>query len=145
MITIKPIGRDDLTDLATLLAELSGKPTSKESMLNNFEWMEKNGDYYVLGAKLDQRLAGSIMGIVCRDLVGECQPFLVVENVIVSNQFRGQGIGKRLMLEMEKIGIKRDCHYIMFVSGAQRRDAHQFYESLGYKLDVVQGFKKYLD
>jgi predicted N-acetyltransferase YhbS len=145
MITIKPIGRDDLTDLAALLAELAGKPTNKESMLNNFEWMEKNGDYYVLGAKRDQRLAGSIMGIICRDLVGECQPFLVVENVIVSNQFRGQGIGKRLMLEMEKIGRKRDCHYIMFVSGAQRRDAHQFYESLGYKLDVVQGFKKYLD
>jgi predicted N-acetyltransferase YhbS len=131
--------------LAALLAELAGKPTNKESMLNNFEWMEKNGDYYVLGAKRDQKLAGSIMGIICRDLVGECQPFLVVENVIVSNQFRGQGIGKRLMLEMEKIGRKRDCHYIMFVSGAQRRDAHQFYESLGYKLDVVQGFKKYLD
>lgn len=145
MITIKPIGRDDLTDLVTLLAELSGKPTNKESMLNNFEWMEKNGDYYVLGAKLDQRLAGSIMGIVCRDLVGECKPFLVVENVIVSSQFRNQGIGKRLVLEMEKIGRERDCHYIMFVSGAQRRDAHQFYESLGYKLDVVQGFKKYLD
>ena len=106
MITIKPIGRDDLTDLAALMAELAGKPTNKESMLNNFEWMEKNGDYYVLGAKRDQRLAGSIMGIICRDLVGECQPFLVVENVIVSNQF---------------------------------------YESLGYKLDVVQGFKKYLD
>jgi ribosomal protein S18 acetylase RimI-like enzyme len=145
MITIKPIGRDDLTDLAALLAELAGKPTNKESMLNNFEWMEKNGDYYVLGAKRDQRLAGSIMGIICRDLVGECKPFLVVENVIVSNQFRGQGIGKRLMLEMEKIGMERNCHYIMFVSGAQRRDAHQFYESLGYKLDVVQGFKKYLD
>jgi ribosomal protein S18 acetylase RimI-like enzyme len=145
MIAIKPIERSDLRDSASLFAELSGKPTNKESMLNNFEWMEKNGDYYVLGAKLDQRLAGSIMGIVCRDLVGECKPFMVVENVIVSNQFRGQGIGKRLMLEMEKIGRKRDCHYIMFVSGAQRRDAHQFYESLGYKLDVVQGFKKYLD
>jgi ribosomal protein S18 acetylase RimI-like enzyme len=145
MITIKPIGRDDLNDLATLLAELSGKLANMELMLKNLEWMEKNGDYYVLGAKLDQRLAGSIMGIVCRDLVGECKPFLVVENVIVSSQFRNQGIGKRLMLEMEKIGRKRDCHYIMFVSGAQRRDAHQFYESLGYKLNVVQGFKKYLD
>jgi ribosomal protein S18 acetylase RimI-like enzyme len=145
MITIKPIGRADLTDLEALLAELSGKPTDAESMRKNFAWMEQNGDYYVLGAISDNRLAGALMGIVCRDLVGECQPFLVIENVIVSSRFRGQGIGKKLMLEMEKIGRERNCYYIMFVSGAQRREAHQFYQSLGYQLDVVQGFKKYLN
>ena len=31
-----------------------------------------------------------------------------------------------------------------FISDAHRKEAHQFYESLGYKLDEVQGFKKYL-
>jgi hypothetical protein len=30
------------------------------------------------------------------------------------------------------------------LSTVKRKGAHKFYESLGYQLDVVQGFKKYL-
>jgi ribosomal protein S18 acetylase RimI-like enzyme len=144
MMEIKKIEQNDLIDLASLFEELSGKPTDINLMLKNYEWMEKNGDYIVLGAKYERRLVGSLMGIICHDLVGECMPFMVIENVIVSNKFRGQGIGKKLMFEIEKIGKERNCYYTMFVSGAQRKEAHKFYESLGYKLDEVQGFKKYL-
>lgn len=144
MIEIKRIEYDDLADLSLLLEELSGKKTNFNIMAKNFEWMEKNEDYFVLGAKHDGKLVGSLMGIICHDLVGDCEPFMVIENVIVSSKYRGQGIGKKLMNEIEKIAKEKDCYYIMFVSGAQRKEAHKFYESLGYKFDEVQGFKKYL-
>ncbi len=57
---------------------------------------------------------------------------------------RGKKIGKALIYEIENIGRERNCYYTIFVSGIQRKDAHRFYESIGYSLDSVQGFKKYL-
>jgi len=144
MIDIVRIKRNDLADLALLFEELSGKRTDINKMHQNFELIEKNENYYVLGAKCDGKLVGSLMGIICRDLVGECKPFIVIENVIVSNEFRGKGIGKKLMTEIERLAKEKNCYYTMFVSGIQRKEAHKFYESVGYKLDEVQGFKKYL-
>jgi GNAT superfamily N-acetyltransferase len=145
MIEIKKINRTDLDDLSLLHEELSKKKTDFEIMVNNFEWMANNESYILLGAKVDGKLIGSLMGIICLDLVGSCQPFMVIENVIVTKSLRGQGVGKELMNEIEKIGKENNCHYMMFVSGAHRKDAHKFYESLGYKPDAVQGFKKYLE
>ena len=145
MIEIKRIKRTDLGDLSLLHEELSKRKTNFETMVNNFEWMVNNEHYILLGAKVDGKLIGSLMGIICWDLVGSCQPFMVIENVIVTKRLRGQGVGKKLMNEIEKISKENNCHYVMFVSGAQRKDAHKFYETLGYKPDAVQGYKKYLE
>lgn len=144
MLEIKRIERNDLKDLSLLFEELSDKKTDFEIMAKNFEWINNNEDYIVLGAKYNGNLVGSLMGIICHDLVGECKPIMVIENVIVSSNLRGKGIGKKLMTEIERIGKGKNCYYAMFVSGSQRKDAYKFYESLGYKLDEVQGFKKYL-
>lgn len=144
MVSIQLIKVDDLTELAKLYRELAGKRTNARKMKLSFQWMQSNPDYIVLGATSDGKLQGSLMGIVCHDLVGECRPFMVVENVIVSGGRRRQGAGRRLMQAMERIARRRRCYYIMFVSKSRRKEAHRFYESLGYRLDLVQGFKKYL-
>jgi len=69
---------------------------------------------------------------------------MVIENVIVKSAWRGRKIGARLMEEIEGIGRQRKCYYTMLVSGGHRKKAHQFYKTVGYDLDLVQGFKKYL-
>lgn len=145
MIEISKINKEDLSDLSGLFEELSGKQTDYQKMTKSFEWIDNNEDYIILGAKNQAKLVGSLMGIICHDIVGECKPFMVIENVIVAGNYRGQGIGRKLMSEIERVAKERDCYYIMFVSGAQRKEAHQFYEALGYRLNEVQGFKKYLD
>jgi GNAT superfamily N-acetyltransferase len=145
MITINRIERNDLEALSVLYYELIKTKSDFDLMVKNFEFLANNECYILLGAKKNGELVGSLMGIICRDLVGSCQPFMVIENVIVTQILRGQGVGKKLMMKIEKIGKENNCHYTMFVSGVQRKDAHKFYKSLGYKLDTVQGFKKYLD
>jgi len=64
--------------------------------------------------------------------------------MIVSEKHRGKGIGKELMKYIEDMAKQRDCYYIIFVSASIRKEAHHFYETMGYNLDAVQGFKKYL-
>ena len=145
MLTIAPIGPSDLEQLALLYEELTGAKTNRVLMESLYKKIAENADYILIGAKdEEQRLVGSVMGIVCTDLVGQCQPFMVLENVVVNEKIRRQGVGLQLVNYMEKCARERNCYYTMLVSLAKRKEAHAFYESLGYKMGVVQGFKKYL-
>ena len=144
MLTLQVATSDDLESLAQLFEELSGGETDLCKMKENFTFMASNPNYIVLTAKEDNLVVGSVMGIICLDLVRQCRPFMVIENVVVKSAWRGRQIGARLMEEIEKIGRQRECYYTMFVSGGHRKEAHQFYKSVGYDLDLVQGFKKYL-
>lgn len=144
MVTIQHAIIDDLESLSLLYEELIGEQTNIRKMTENFKSMKSNSNYIVLTAKEEDLLVGSVMGIICLDLAGKCNPFMVIENVVVKGSHRGRGIGSMLMEEIEEIGQKRNCYYTMFVSGGHRKEAHQFYKTCGYDLDFVQGFKKYL-
>ncbi|MBP2629287.1 MAG: GCN5-related N-acetyltransferase [Firmicutes bacterium] len=145
MLTITFINSSDLGQLALLYEELTGIKTNMVLMEKMYKKIADNTDYILIGAKdEEQRLVGSVMGIVCTDIVGECQPFMVLENVIVSEKSRRRGTGRQLVKYIENCARERNCYYIMLVSLLKRKDAHAFYESIGYKLGVVQGFKKYL-
>lgn len=144
MTVISDIEESDLIELSGLLEELSGNKTDRDKMFQAFSIMAGNNDYILLGARINDKLAGSLMGIICHDLAGDCRPFLVIENVIVAKEYRGRGIGRSLMSAIESTAKKRNCYYSMFVSGSNRTEAHLFYESIGYEKDFVKGFKKYL-
>jgi predicted N-acetyltransferase YhbS len=138
MVTIGSLTPDDWEALAKLYEELSNIDAEEDKMKENLSWIVANEDYYLIGAKNENgELVGSLLGIVCRDIVGNCRPFMVLENVIVTEKSRGQGIGGKLLKWIEDKAHERNCHYIMFVSSIQRKGAHKFYETLGYKLDVV--------
>ncbi|PYE47774.1 GNAT family N-acetyltransferase [Paenibacillus barcinonensis] len=144
MITIKRIQPQDLPALSQLYHELMGTPSNEQKMHKTFQHMEQQGCYHLLGAFDQEQLVGSVMGIECMDLVGDCEPFMVLENVIVSDRVRRQGIGQKLMLEIEQIAKDRGCAYIILVSGDQRKEAHQFYEKLGFRDELVQGYRKHM-
>ncbi|MEF2965339.1 GNAT family N-acetyltransferase [Paenibacillus sp. M1] len=144
MISVKPIRYEDLSELCLLYNELMNSTTNYDKLVETYRKIGENDDYILLGAYNDDGLAGSLMGIVCEDLVGECKPFMVIENVIVSPKARRQGVATQLMLEIEDVARKRDCGYIIFVSGGQRKEAHRLYEKLGYKDESVEGFRKHL-
>ncbi len=141
---IVEIQKSDLNALGSLYEQLIDKRTNYDKLFENYEALIDNGQYFLLGAKADGKLLGSLMGIKCFDLVGECYPFMVVENVIVSEGHRGMGIGRKLFESIEQIAIENNCSYIFFVSSDYRDGAHKFYESIGYTKDKVRGFKKFL-
>jgi len=144
MITIRSITENDLLALSQLYQELMGQQTNQSKLEQVYRTIQHNEQYIILGAFDEEQLVGSLMGIICHDLVGDCKPFMVIENVIVSPLVRRQGVGKKLMQEIENMARQRDCYYIIFVSGEQRKEAHQFYERLGFKDEKVEGYRKHL-
>jgi len=144
MVVIEQATINDLKSLSELFEELSGEKTNFIKMNESFRLMSSDSSYIILVARENDEVTGTAMGIMCMDLVKECQPFMVIENVVVKTKFRGKGFGVQLMQQLESIARSRKCYYTMFVSASNWKDAHKFYEAIGYELGLVQGFKKYL-
>ena len=132
----------DLAGLAEIFKQFWDEKSSLEKMRLTFPRLSANPAHILLAAKQDDRLIGFVMGIVCEELYGDCKPFMVVEDLIVDKNSRRGGVGSALMQELEKCAVDRDCCQIIFVTEADRTEAHRFYKSLGYEFEPYKGFKK---
>jgi ribosomal protein S18 acetylase RimI-like enzyme len=141
---IRRLTEEDLPALARLYMQFWNEESFPGRMQVAFRRLKDDPDYVFLVADVDEEIAGSLTGIVCEELYGECRPFMVIEDVIVDREFRQQGIGSALMRAVEAYAISRNCNYIIFVSERERTDALPFYRSLGYEPDSYRGFKKRL-
>ncbi|MBP2652066.1 MAG: Acetyltransferase family protein [Firmicutes bacterium] len=144
MLTIQNIELTDLEQFALLCDELFGAKTNRLNLAQSLEKIMANPAYILIGAKDNGQLIGTVMGIVCFDTVGECQPFMVLENLIVNKNSHRQGVGKMLVNYLEDRAREQNCYYIMLCSSGKRIEAHKFYEHIGYPENIVKGFKKFL-
>ncbi len=136
---------EDLKGLKLLYENaFDGSSTDYELMIDTFNKISNSPNYIVLCARIDDKIVGSVMGVVCNELFGKCRPFMVVENVAVLNDYRRRGIAKQIMLRLEEEASIYDCSMILFVSSEHREGAHKLYESLGYGQDKVNGYRKRL-
>ena len=53
--------------------------------------------------------------------------------VIVTAEYRNQGIGKQMMQTAFQLSAAAGCYKVMLSSNLKRDRAHQFYQSLGFK------------
>lgn len=143
-MNIRRMIKDDIPDLARLYKLFWNEESSIQRMENLFDGLLDNKDYLILSAIENNRLVGSIMGIICYELYGECKPFMVIENFIVDPEYRRKGIGRSLFLEIEKYGTKNKCYQIILVTANNRQDAINFYIKMGFKPNKYTGFKKSL-
>src|SRR3982751_3933137 len=60
-----------------------------------------------------------------------------VESVRVDGKFRGQGIGREMMIWAIEQAKERGCKSMQLTTNSERTDAHRFYENLGFKASHV--------
>ncbi|MGL4738916.1 MAG: GNAT family N-acetyltransferase [Cellulosilyticaceae bacterium] len=143
-VCIRRIEKKDLKDLSALYAVLTGEVSDLEYMEKTFALIAENPAYVLLGAEVDNKIVGTLMGVTCHDMISQCKAFMTIENVAVAEGYRGYGIGKNLFKCIEEVAKERSCHYIYLVSGPTRHTAHRMYERLGYTEEGALGFRKYM-
>ena len=141
---IRDMQRGDLIQLNELYKQFWGETSSLLSMQVQFDEIVKKGTHILLVATEDEEVIGSVMGVICDELYGECMPFLVVENMIVDQDSRRNGIGKLLLEELQTRAKKRDCTQMILVTESNREDAVGFYENNGFSGKTHKGYKKML-
>lgn len=76
---------------------------------------------------------GKIIGTL--SLVSYCIPTgnkYWIEDVVVDNNYRGQGIGKQLLENALELARKKGALKIDLTSNAKRLEAHQLYKKVGF-------------
>lgn len=139
---IRKMRVEDIPQLAMLYSQFWNENSCIEKMQKQFKKLQQKDTHILLSAVDENQLIGSIMGIVCEELYGDCRPFLVIENMIVDKNSRKKGIGKALISELEKLAKERDCTQIILVTERDRLDACSFYESVGFHPTINKGYKK---
>lgn len=98
---------------------------------------------FLLVAEADGTVSGTVLFTLCLDVMYGTQPFGVVENMVVANGKRGQGVGRRLLAHVEQLAMVHDCTKLMLLSTKTRQDAHAFFQDCGFAGDTKKGFVKY--
>lgn len=137
-MVLEKLKLEDIKDLLELYDTLIPFETSYEKSSEIYKEMLKDDNYFLVSAKEDDKLIGSALGICCKCLAVS---FLVIEDVIVKENVRGKGVGRKLMEALDGFARRKNCAYAILVSSGHRKAAHKFYESFGF-IDDVRGFRK---
>jgi len=143
-VIIRDLMLEDMDALAQLYYQFWEEESDTAKMRDKLLQLQKNDAYIMLGAADGDMLVGSVMGIICEELYGDCRPFLVVENMMVDSGHRQKGVGKALFAQLEKMAKDRGCAQNILVTKADRKNACGFYESIGFHPTANKGYKKKL-
>ncbi len=87
----------------------------------------KNKEIYIAMDMNDQ-----FLGYIWIDLTGVFSTFPYVRSIAVNKNYRGQGIGKKLLSFFEELGFKQSSKLFLLVSDFNTR-AKKLYTELGYQ------------
>ena len=135
---------EDAADLVPLMDQLVDTPSEVSLVEQTLGRILADPAYHLLVARENDQILGTMMGILCYDLTGRCEPFMVVENVVTAASARGKGVARALMAELERIARTHCCTCMMLCSGQERTGAHEAYRKMGFSDTVTRGFKKML-
>lgn len=101
---------------------------AKKTLENQLE----DTSYDVLVAKSDNQVVATAT-IYYIQVAARGKPYALLEGLVVDEKQRGHGIGTAFFKKCIDIARQKNCYKMIFTSGNDRKDAHKFYEKLGFK------------
>lgn len=78
-----------------------------------------------------KEIARATLYVMTNDLHEE--PFGLMEDVLVSEELRGQGIGTKLVKRIIEEAKNQNCYKLIATSRHSREKVHELYERLGFE------------
>lgn len=130
------VTNEDLAAINRLIPQLSetAKPIAHARLLD----MVQNRSMTALVARDGRELVG-FGAIVIYNVPTEKRAW--IEEVMVDEKYRGQGLGEKLSLQLIEIAKKERVNRIYLSSGPKRIAARKLYEKLGFEKKDTNVFK----
>ncbi|BAK33621.1 hypothetical protein MLP_06070 [Microlunatus phosphovorus NM-1] len=77
---------------------------------------------------------------VIPNLSRRAAPYAVIENVVVDEDRRGTGLGKKIMATTLEQAWAAGCYKAMLMTGSKRPSTHAFYRSRGFDPDAKTAY-----
>lgn len=119
--------------LYTQLGQDDGSVLDLEDAGRIFARMQTYPDYRLYVARLDGRVVGTFALLIMDNLGHRGARSAILEDVVVADGLRGQGIGKEMLKYIGILCRAKECYKMALSSNRNRKAAHRFYESLGFE------------
>jgi GNAT superfamily N-acetyltransferase len=105
-----------------------------------FETIAASPDQTLYVAELAGEVVGTFQIAITTTLAGRGTSFMVIEAVQTRGDMRGKGIGAQMIEFCIAEAKARHLPRVQLISNAKRKDAHRFYQRLGFEPSHL-GFK----
>lgn len=144
-ITMRKANESDLFAVLSLYAQIGqddGLVLPLDEAARTFATFKSYPDYHIHVALDGDRVIGTFALLIMDNLGHRGAPSAILEDVVVAEELRGMGVGKRMMEYANELCRRKGCYKMTFSSNINRVAAHRFYESLGFR---KHGYSFYIE
>ncbi len=132
-IVIRKIRPCDYAAVAVIWQEvLDIRNATDEHVTETYEAMRDDDRYITFVAEADGMIVGLAAAVKVL-AIGHPGGYVKMNGIGVLPEYRHQGIGKKLMEQVEQFALEQDAPYVGLASGISRVEAHAFYGNAGYQ------------
>jgi len=133
LLQIKQCTEDDYSSILKLLKQLwPNRKLKNETLKKVYTIALKCEKQKLIAALIDNQIVG-FCSLTIKNNLWQAGNLGHIDELIVDNNLRGKGIGRKLMNEIVQIAKKNKCNRIELDSAFHREEAHQFYENIGFE------------
>ncbi len=138
-LMIRRAKKEDIQFVLTLYRDLEGlyaqSVSTEQKLTADIAWQRLSSDprQCLLVAELQGKIVGTLTVIIVPNIGHGGNPWAVIENVVVEEERRGCGVGKRLMEEATRLARAGGCYKLILASNILRTAAHGFYREIGWR------------
>ncbi len=143
MITTRDAVAADAPALARLSAQL-GYPVTPKQIADRLSRVADSGQQRVIVAMDQPNNVIAWTAVRVTEHI-HSEAHAEISGFVVDETWRGRGVGKLLMAEVQRWASERHLPFIRLNANIKRTEAHKFYQSLGFTMTKQQyAFKKEL-
>lgn len=139
---VRRIKETDLDKLLLLYQHLHDDDltASKERLEEVWQKIIENDAFVYFVVELDELIVSSCNLTIIPNLTRGGQSIGLIENVVTHRQYRNRGLGKMVIEAAIDFANNENCYKVMLLSNSKRKDAHKFYESIGFSSEDKIGY-----
>ena len=139
----RELNKNDIPSLLELYVQLSDENDGFDMQKATEIWaeeIESNKNIHYFGAVEDGQVVSTCYCVIIPNLTRGCRSICFIENVVTRKDFRKQGLGRKVIEMAVETARKNNCFKVILQSGTGRKEAHKFYEELGFASDTKKAF-----
>ena len=140
-VTIRKTKFEDLEKIAYIYEQAFGDKTLLPKMKRKFKQLENNKDYIFISAIYENTCVGFCQLVIHQDITETTMPFSTLWSFVVNADYRGKGIGTKMLQFAEHESKKRKCAFIKLTTTNERKACVTVCKKLGYNESLC--FSKY--
>lgn len=128
-IEIRTITVTDAKEIQLLSKQLGYDMSLDDTVEQSKEILCSENDFAAV-ALIENKIVGWIH--VFKAVRLETKPFAEIGGLVVNENYRNKGIGKKLVAEVKQWCLEKNIYDLRVRSNVKRKDAHQFYTFIGF-------------